>query len=76
MVVTKNIAFGVRLSDATTRPVPVEPPVDHTALERERFDKLMGVLERRANEATTTSPARSTSWPGSRSRSESPRRRS
>ena len=53
MVLTKNIAFPGRLSDATTRPVPgpVEPVVDHAALERERFDKLLTVLERRAAEA-------------------------
>jgi flagellar biosynthesis/type III secretory pathway protein FliH len=51
MVLTKNIAFPIRLSDATTRPVAVEPPVDHAALERERFDKLLTALERRAAEA-------------------------
>jgi flagellar biosynthesis/type III secretory pathway protein FliH len=53
MVLTKNIAFPGRLSDATTRPVPaaVEPVIDHAALERERFDKLLTALERRATEA-------------------------
>jgi flagellar biosynthesis/type III secretory pathway protein FliH len=51
MVLTKNIAFPVRLSDATTRPVPIEPVVDHAALERERMGKLLDVLERRAGEA-------------------------
>jgi flagellar biosynthesis/type III secretory pathway protein FliH len=53
MVLTKNITFPVRLSDATMRPapVPVEPVVDHAALERERFDKLLTLLERRAAEA-------------------------
>ena len=53
MVLTKNIAFPVRLSDATTRPVPipVEPAIDQAALERERFDKLLTALERRAAEA-------------------------
>ena len=53
MVLTKNIAFPVRLSDATTRPAPepVQPVVDHAALERERFDRLLTLLERRAAEA-------------------------